>query len=79
MNTEKNQKKLNLLVITNVFQACGFIEGFIEIPDHVDTEQATKQAWQFLIDTGHAWTLQGFYGRTANHLIKCGYCSPPPK
>lgn len=35
-------------------------------------------AWQYLIDTGHAWKLQGYYGRTAIHLMKQGYCKPAP-
>ena len=34
-------------------------------------------AWQYLIDTGTCWRLQGWFGRTANHFIEQGLCQPP--
>ena len=39
-----------------------------------DNEEETA-AWQYLIDTGLAWRLQGWFGRTAKNLIDGGYCT----
>jgi hypothetical protein len=33
------------------------------------------EAWQYLIDTGLAWQLNGWFGRTAKRLIDEGYCT----
>jgi uncharacterized protein involved in copper resistance len=45
----------------------------IQIREQLVTEEV--EAWQYLIDTGLAWQLQGWYGRTAQRLINAGYCT----
>jgi hypothetical protein len=49
------------------YKAVGLAEGFIE-----GTEKEQVEAWQYLVDTGRAWTLQGWFGRTAQMLINNG-------
>lgn len=56
-------------MITDLYQACGLAEGFVE-----GTEEEQLEAWQYLIDTDWCWRLQGWYGRTARDLIEAGIC-----
>lgn len=53
----------------DTFTACMIVEGVEDAEEHEILE-----AWQYLIDTGIVWTLQGFYGRTARDLIEQGIC-----
>jgi|TARA_Y100000296_G_scaffold76201_1_gene96629 hypothetical protein len=49
------------------YEAVGLAEGFIE-----GTEEEVINAYQYLVNTGLAWKLQGFFGRNANYLIEEG-------
>jgi len=60
------------MTIRTTYDACAAIEGF-DGEEH--TEDEIIEAFQLLIDTGAAWTLQGFYGRTAANLIEQGLCT----
>ena len=53
------------------YDAVALAEGFQE-----GTSDEVRAAWQYLIDTGMAWSLQGWFGRRARYLIDTGICSP---
>jgi hypothetical protein len=52
------------------YRAVGICEGFIDAD-----EQQVIEAWQYLHDTGLAYQLQGFFGRTAQQLLEQGIIS----
>jgi hypothetical protein len=56
----------------STFDAVMIAEGVVEVED----QDTYIEAWQLLIDTGMAWQLQGFFGRTAKQLIESGICQP---
>ena len=52
--------------------AVGIAEGFEE----PESDDQVLEAWQYLVDTGLAWSLQGSFGRTARALIEQGLIHP---
>ena len=52
------------------FDATMIVEGVQE----VSSAEEYYAAVQYLIDTGLAWRLQGFFGRTAQACIDAGHC-----
>ena len=51
-------------------EAIDIAEGYTE----ADNEEQYIAAWQQLIDTGLAWSLQGWFGRTAMAMVEDGKC-----
>ena len=60
------------MTILSSYNAVGLAEGFVE-----GTEEEVLEAWQYLVDTGLAWQLQGWFGRTASDLIDAGIINQP--
>jgi hypothetical protein len=52
------------------YLASAIAEGFCEGENATREQQI--EAWQYLHDTGLAYSLQGWYGRTATALIEEG-------
>ena len=50
------------------FTAVGIAEGFVES----ENDEQVVEAWQRLHDTGLAYELQGWFGRTAQAMIESG-------
>jgi len=52
----------------DAYTATSLAEGFIE----AESEEQVIEAWQYLHDTGLAYRLQGWFGRTAQNLLNLG-------
>lgn len=55
------------------YLATAYAEGFCEGESATQEEQL--EAWAYLIESGYCWTLQGWFGRTAESLIEQGVIS----
>jgi hypothetical protein len=56
----------------NFYKAIMLVEGSIK----AKSEDEVLEAWQYLVDTGLVWNLQGSLGRAAQALIDQGLISP---
>ena len=64
----KKQKKAML------FNAVMIAEGEME----PTASMSYVDAWQYLVDTGEVWKLQGWFGRAAARMISQGTIDPAP-
>lgn len=55
----------------NQYDALQIVDGLTE-----SEPEEQLEAWQYLVDSGAAWTLPGCYGRTAAALIEAGEITP---
>ena len=68
MNKKQIMNRRRLVNALSPSYAVGIAEGWIEAKD----EQEIIDAWQYLHNTGLAYDLQGWFGRTARSLIEEG-------
>ena len=68
-----NYRKTKLYKTLDDYTACAIAEGF---SGETHTEAEILTAWQYLVDTGLCWHLQGWYGRTATNFIEQGLIQP---
>lgn len=57
-------------VVMTDYLAVALAEGFCEGEEATDEQRI--EAWQYLHDTGLAYRLQGWFGRTAQALVSQG-------
>lgn len=56
----------------DAYTAVSLAEGIVDGDD-----DEILAAWQYLVDSGLAWTLQGWFGRQAAAMINSGLLLPP--
>jgi len=71
-----NIRNSKLYKTMDSYTACSIVEGFCE---GEPTIKELNASWQWLVDTGTCWQLQGWYGRSATELIERGVILPPDK
>lgn len=67
---KKEQERSEFYKSLTPYMASAIAEGFCEGENATRDQQI--DAWQYLHDTRRAYSLQGWYGRMAVHLIEQG-------
>lgn len=62
--------------VTSPVNASNQVDYIIEFEQGDLDEKGIIALFQYLVDTGLAWQLQGSYGRAARNLIEAGYVYP---
>ena len=68
ININNNLRESDLYAKMGQYDAVGIAEGWLPS----ESQEEVLVAWQILVDTGMAWTLQGFFGRAASDLLEQG-------
>ena len=63
-----------LQVTSGTVNASNLVDYIIEFESGTLEDDDVIALFQYLIDTGQAWSLQGSYGRAARSLIEAGHC-----
>lgn len=66
MKTEHSIRDTDFYKKLTPYMATGLAEGFEES----ENDEQITAAWQYLHDTGLAYSLQGWFGRTAQALLE---------
>lgn len=61
------------------FEAAMIADGEWELAGFEESEENYLAAYQYLVDTGMAWSLQGRIGREAHRLLECELINPANK
>jgi len=69
---DQNPRDHDSYTSLDTFNAAMIAEG-VQQPESIEQYYA---AWQILVDTGLAWTLQGWFGRTATSLLENNLIQP---